>query len=286
MKTIPFVWSNDDVTFGQADKMRRQLEFLAEMDVPGTFFVVPQRSIGTIDQDNELMELLLSARSQGHELHQHGMQHDPFECGVPETWMMAFSPAVAARFDTDRLELEKLHTVEALTDVIGQGREIWRRAFGEDSTGFRPGWGAFCGNLYRALAQLGFSWTSSRIVNLTSWLWCQGQWDRDVAFRENMTPTPYPVLDTGVWEIPMSGGEYAFGVPDDSSRMDMMVKLALREFDWCYEKQIPFIMVSHWHGLEKNNASGYRVHRTFLDQVRETGKAEFMTLNECFENWR
>ena len=92
MKKIAVLWTNDDITTGQAEHLGRQIEWLEEFGIPGTFFVVPIRSIGPIDEDEDLVSLIRSARKGGHEFHQHGTRHGPFECGVPETWMLDFSP--------------------------------------------------------------------------------------------------------------------------------------------------------------------------------------------------
>ena len=94
MKKTAFLWTNDDIGFGKADKLRRQLEFLDELGIPGTFFVVPIMGGKTLADDAELVDVISRAREQGHDFHQHGTRHGPFECGVPETWMLDFSPDV------------------------------------------------------------------------------------------------------------------------------------------------------------------------------------------------
>lgn len=276
---IPFVWSTDDISPGLAPELGRQLEFLDSLGIPGTFFVVPFRSTDTIDGDEELLSMMRNARERGHEFQQHGTRHDAFECGVPETWMLDFSPPTRRRFDEDRLEIEKGHTLEALTRMLDEGRRVWRAAFGEDPTGFRPGWGAFCGNFYRALDALGYRWVSSRVVSTTSWLWNQGLWDAPMEFRENVPWKPERLPDSALWEIPMSGGDYAFKVPNKPEKIEAMVDLGFREFEKCREQGIPFVMVCHWHGLERNDNSGYEVHRRLLPRIAESGNAEFMTLS-------
>ena len=280
MHAIPFLWTNDDIGVGQAPQLRRQLAFLDEFGVRATFFVIPMRQGRALADDPELIEMMTEAREQGHEFHQHGTRHDPFECGVPETWMLDFSPDVRRRYDEQRLDIEKQHSFEAMVRTIDEGRRLWREAFGDDSPGFRPGWGAFTGTLYRALDALGYRWVSSRIVGLTSWLWNQGRWDVSMGLRECLAWAPHIVPGTSLWEIPMTGGDYAFSVPNVPERIGAMVELAVREFDFCREHGVPFVMVSHWHGLERNDASGYEVHRRLLSRIRESGKAEFCTVSQ------
>jgi peptidoglycan/xylan/chitin deacetylase (PgdA/CDA1 family) len=280
MKTTPFLWTNDDVSAGNAAEMQCQLDLLDEFHIPGTFFVPPFRGERAITDDPELLDMIRRAKEKGHEFHQHGTHHTAFECGVPELWMLDFSPPTRQRYDDKRLEIEKLHTFEAQVRTIALGQRVWREAFGEDSEGFRPPWGAFCGNFYRALDALGFQWVSSRIVTTTSWKWNQGLWDVDDGFRENLEWTPHILPDTNLWEIPMTGGDYAFRVPNEADKIEAMVDLAMREFEFCHERDLPFIPICHFHGLARNDDSGYAVHRALLPRILESGKAELMTMSQ------
>jgi len=283
MKTIPFLWTNDDITFGQTAELERMIAFLAEMRVPGTFFVVPIRSIGSIDQDKALVAAIRSAETQGHEFHQHGTRHTPFECGIPELAMLAASPEASHKFEAQRFEIEASHTVEALARMLEEGRKVWSNAFGLACRGFRPGWGAFCGNLYRALDLLGYQWSSARILSTTSWRRNFGEWDAPLAFREELPMLPAPFPGTTVYEIPMTGGEYAFKVPLEEEKIESMVALGLEEFGWCYQRDLPFVMLSHWPGLARDDGAGYEVHRRFLRKIHESGKARFLTMDAFFD---
>ena len=185
--------------------------------------------------------------------------------------MMDFSPDVRRRYDEERLAIERKHTLEALVRMLEEGRRVWRRAFGEDSAGFRPGWGAFCGALYQALDVLGYRWVSSRMVETASWLWNQGEWDAPGGLRDCLPWKPFQVVGTSVWEIPMTGGDYAFRVPNDEEKIKAMADLAIHEFGLCQERGVPFVMVCHWHGLARNDDSGYAVHRRLLPRILDAG---------------
>ncbi|MFP4028518.1 MAG: polysaccharide deacetylase family protein [Candidatus Brocadiia bacterium] len=283
METIPFLWTNDDVSVGKSDQLRRQMNFLSEFGVCGTFFVVPIGGEQSIADDAELLDTIAEGRDQGHEFHQHGTRHTPFECGVPETWMLDFSPEVRRRYDDERLQIEQKHSFESLVRMLEEGRGVWREAFGVDPVGFRPGWGAFCGELYRALDALGYEWVSSRIAGITSWLWNQGEWDAPEGLRECVEWRPYEIFGTSVWEVPMTGGDYAFHVPHNEEKISAMVDLAMREFEFCREQGVPFVMVSHWHGLARNEDSGYAVHRKLLPKILESGYARPVTISQMLQ---
>ncbi|MCX5660175.1 MAG: DUF2334 domain-containing protein [Planctomycetota bacterium] len=282
MPTVPFVWTNDDIVFGQADKLRRQLDLIDRHGLPGVFFVIPKTDAGTIDNDPQLLRVIDAARAKGHEFYQHGYVHTPFESGVPAIWMLDFAPDVRRQYDTHRLEIEATHSLEALASMIEKGARIWRAAFHEDSPGYRPGWGAFCRNLYRALDMLGFEWVSSRIPTPTSWLWNQGLWNEPQRFDANVPLAPTKIGGGGLIEFPL-GGDYAFTVPNDPKKIDLMVGLGVREFELMHERNLPFMPVSHWHGLERNGDTGYAVHEKMLPKIVKSGKAEPMGMAELLK---
>lgn len=277
MPTVPFVWTNDDIVHGQSDKLRRQLDLIDRHGIPGVFFVIPKSDGKTIDQDPELLRTIDKARAKGHEFYQHGYVHTPFESGVPAIWMLDFAPDVRRQYDTHRLEIEATHSIDALVSMIEKGARIWRAAFHEDSPGYRPGWGAFCGNLYRALGLLGFEWVSGRIPTPTSWLWNQGRWDEPQRFDENVPLAPTRVGK--VIEYPL-GGDFAFTVPNDPAKIRAMADLGYLEFELMHAKGLPFMPVSHWHGLERNGDTGYAVHEQLLPRIVKSGLAEPMGLAE------
>lgn len=289
IKHIPVLWTNDDIEFGKSSELKYQLDFLDRHEIPGVFFLVPRSVRGDIDQDPELLRLIESARGRGHEFYQHGFLHYAFECGVPDLGMFALDPGACREFDVKRAEIEALHTFEALVEMLDNGRRIWRRALGDDSMGFRPGWGAFCTNLYRALAALGYQWVSSRLPCMTSWLWNAGRWEEPVDFRDGIPTAPHR-LPQGIWEFPIAG-DYGFRVPNHPGKIDAMVSLALQEFDVYFERGDPMLIVSHHHGLQHPGnmdgafpphpeGTGYEVHAKLLPALRHTGKARFLQMSD------
>ncbi len=278
MSTIPYIWTNDDIGYGQPDQLNRQLELIDRHGIPGVFFVIPRLGGKDLDQDADLLRVIDKARGKGHEFYQHGFVHTAFECGVPETWMMAFHQATLDEYDAHRDEIEASHTLEALVRMLDSGQAIWRRAFGENSPGFRPGWGAFCANFYKALKALDYQWVSSRIPSPTARVWNQGKWDAPKVFRPHIPLKAHQVH--GVTEHPMTGGEYSFRVPNDPDKIEAMVHLALHDLDYLHERQGEMIMNTHWHGLERNGGTGYAVQEKLIPAILATGKAEPMGMVE------
>lgn len=283
-KPVSVVWTNDDLASGRVEEFRRQLDFLNRHEVRGVFFVIPGGGAkGTLDNDVELMREFDKARAAGHEFYQHGFLHYAYECGIPELGMLKLDPAATRQFDEKRFEVEALHTFEALVKMLEDGQRIWRRAFGENSAGFRPGWGAYCSTLYRALSALGYKWVSSRLCCTTSWLWNAGEWDAPINFRDAIPtkPTPYP---GGVLEVPLAG-DYAFRVPPEQEKVDAMVNLGIAEFEEYQRRGDPMLIVSHYHGLQRNATdafpagTGYAVHEKLIPALKERG-AKFCVMKD------
>jgi peptidoglycan/xylan/chitin deacetylase (PgdA/CDA1 family) len=276
--TIPIVWSNDDLTVNTSRQLKEQLAFLKNIDIRGVFYVIPANPEGsTLDNDIEMCRLMESARSEGHEFYQHGYIHTPFESGVPETWMLDIAPLVRDQYNSDRLEIEAMHRLDAMVEMIEAGQKIWRRALGDDSPGYRPGWAAFCGNLYRALDILGYAWVSSRICGRKSWLWNQELWDQDPPYRETTPGAPWRL--GRLIEYPIAG-DYGFTVKNEPEAIRRMVDLFESEFLEFHRRGWQFNLLSHYHGLERNGGTGYEIHRQAIPKIQQSGKAEFMGMTE------
>jgi peptidoglycan/xylan/chitin deacetylase (PgdA/CDA1 family) len=276
-ESLPVIWSNDDIGHGKARPLQVQLDFLDRFGIPGVFYVIPKLGGQDLDADVELCRLMEKARDRGHEFYQHGYVHTPFESGVPETWMLDFNPEVRSRYDADRLAIEATHTLARMVEKIEAGQRIWRRALGEASPGYRPGWGAFCGAMYQALDILGYEWVSSRICEQTSWLWNQGLWQETRQYRDAVPGSPWRM--GRLVEYPIAG-DYGFRVPHDENRIARMVELWVGEFEQFAQRGWPMNVVSHHHGLEWDGGSGYAVHAEALTRLQATGRAEFIGMVE------
>ena len=115
----------------------------------------------------------------------------------------------------------------------------------------------------------------------TSWVWGYEKFDFKESFRENINPYPYKIGN--ILEIPMVG-DYAFNVKKEN--IDRFVNLGLKEFNTCWEKGYPFILVSHWHGLERNGSTGYKVHKKLIPEIIKSGKAEIMTISQLYKKYQ
>ena len=274
MEHIPFLWTNDDIQTGLSQTMQRQLDFLRRWNLKGTFFVVPCSESQPISEDRQLVEILREAARDGHEISQHSTTHACEENGIADLRMYDLMGEEAKlNLARQRFAYETVWSVEALVAQIGWGRRVWTETFGVPSPGFRPGCGSFCGNMDHALRALGFEWCSSQMSSPTSWQWNHGR----LRFPYRIEPPVRPYRLGSLIEYPFIG-DVAFRVPVD--RIDAFVELGQRHFEDCVAHEWPFILVSHWHGLEHAGDTGYKVHGKLLDRIMDSGQAEPMTVSE------
>jgi hypothetical protein len=115
---------------------------------------------------------------------------------------------------------------------------------------------------------------------MTSWCWNSG----DFSYPDKVLPVGYGPFRIGkLIEYPIAG-DYGFRV----KRKDIkkFAELGWAQFQACRKLGVPFNLVSHWHGLEFENGTGYAVHEILLKRLKKSGQAEFMTLGEYHERAR
>lgn len=275
-KKIPFIWSNDDITVGKIQSMERQLSFLKKHGIKGTFFVVPRPNGGKskLTDDKPLIELLKEAAKEGHDMQQHSVTHVCIENGTADMRMYDLMGDTARlEYSTLRFSYEKMWELPNIQANIKWGMDEWVAAFGAPSPGYRPGCGAFCSNMYKALKNLGFEWSSARLVSMTGWMWADQKYDYPIRFDGPAKPFPqdglieYPILD-----------DVAFKVHEN--KINDFVELGWKLWEMCVEKNDPYLLVSHPFALERIEGAGYAVHDKLIPRILETGLAEPMTLNE------
>ncbi len=275
MNPIPFIWTNDDIETGLHDKMVDQMAFLDRFGLKGTFFVVPCRA-GTkpLTGDPKLVTLLKEAMTQGHDIQQHSTTHVCIENGTADLRMFdLMGDGSKVDYSEKRFLWERIWEVDAIKAQINWGRQIWIECFGKQSTGYRPGCGAFCGNMYKALEQLDFQWASARLVSMTGWMWQANHDDYPVRLEGPVKPfrqgkiIEYPILD-----------DVAFRVPQD--QVDRYVELGWQHWQACVKRQAPYILLCHPSGLNFDGGTGYAIHEKLLPRILESNMAIPMTLDE------
>ncbi len=282
---IPFIWTNDDIEFGRAKHLKTMLDFLKQFNVPGSFAIVPIKITDRpnyIYEDKELCDVCAEAIEDGHELFQHSVTHICVENGLADIRMYAphlMGYESAKEHSRRRLYYERFWQEDTIADQIKWGKETWEKTFGKSSFGYRPGCGCFSIGMFQALEKLGFKWTSATdLVSFTGWMWISEK-EKDYPFEMTPPVRGYKKYNE-IIEIPALD-DISFKVKAGDE--EKFINLGWRQWEECLKNNWPYVMVSHWHGLEHNNNTGYKIHRILLDKILNTGQAEPITLSQYYE---
>jgi peptidoglycan/xylan/chitin deacetylase (PgdA/CDA1 family) len=274
---IPFIWTNDDLAVNNYGDLEPMLGMLDRFGLKGTFFVVPCPS-GThrMTDDAKFVDALKAAQQQGHDFEQHSTTHVCIENGTADLRMFdLMGDGAKQEYSQQRFVHERLWQVDALQAQIGWGRQVWTDAMGAPSDGFRPGCGAFCGNMYTALENLGFKWCSARLVSMTGWMWAAGNYD----YPHRLEGPAQPVRQGKLVEFPILD-DVAFRIP--AEKIEDFAELGWKHWQECVRRNLPYVLVSHPFALKHDGGTGYAVHAKLIPRILDSGQAQPMTLSEYY----
>jgi peptidoglycan/xylan/chitin deacetylase (PgdA/CDA1 family) len=274
---IPFVWTNDDLSVDNYSDLETLLQFLDRFGLKGTFFVVPcPGGTSLMTDDARFVDALKAAGREGHSFQQHSTTHMCIENGTADLRMFdLMGDSHKQEYSQDRFLYERLWQVDALQAQIGWGRQVWTDAMGAPSDGFRPGCGAFCGNMYIALENLGFKWCSARMVSMTGWMWADEKYD----YPRRLEGPVLPVRQGNIIEFPIID-DVAFRIP--AEKIDDFVELGWQHWQECVARGLPYVLVSHPFALKHAGGTGYAVHEKLLPRILDSGQADPMTLSDYY----
>ena len=174
MKAMHFCFTVDDVGmdgYSTEEHLRRVLDFCESESLKAALFVVPQCEGREIGRRPAYVAILKEAAARGHDLAQHGLDHDRFECGIPPKMVLDLPHEGPARahLASHRSEIEASLSVENLRRRLREGREILQAALGLPMRGFRAPCLSICDNLFTALAREGYTYDSSRHMQEAGW---------------------------------------------------------------------------------------------------------------------
>lgn len=271
-----FVLTNDDPGAQEPERFAELLDFLAEQQVPATFFVIPAAGGEPLDKRPQWLKLLARAQDEGHELQHHGFVHTAFEFGVPPNFMLDIMPESKAQWQRDPAPFSAHHSQAILTDKLLQGREIFRKTLGIEPRGFRAPCVAICDNMYAALHELDFAWSSNLVVNPMGWRYINRDYDAGEPWQSAFPPRPYP-HPSGLIEAPVHS-EYTWYLTE--ADVDRHFELAKADFDRARLAGDAFVAMSHYYAMTGKWSAGLRVYTRLFDYARELGNVRFVTLSQ------
>jgi len=273
--------TNDDAGGQEPESFRELLDFLAEQEVPATFFVVPAHGGQPLDDKPEWMALLHRALDEGHELQLHGFNHGGFEFGVPPAFMLDIMPEAKARWQREPQVIQADHALPILTGKIAKGKEIFYRALRYEPQGFRSGCLAICDNMYQALADEGFRWSSNLVVNPMGWRYINRDYDAGEPWQKDVPPHPFP-HKAGLIEVPMLSEYTWFLGEEDLNRHFALIK---EDFDRTHQVSGAFVTLSHYYAMTGEWSTALRVYERLFAYARQRGNVKFCTISQLLERW-
>lgn len=272
-----FVFTNDDAGMEEPERFAELLDFLAEQEVPGTFFVVPAAGGRSLAQKPHWLARLNRALDEGHDLQLHGFTHgSPFEFGVPPQFILDILPEHQAQLAPASTQFAATRGRAMLAEKLTRGREILTGLFGYAPQGFRSPYLAVCDTLYHVLHELGFQWSSNQAVNPTGWRYIERHYDPPVPWRPEVAPRPYR-HPSGVIEAPMCS-EYSWYLTDGDVQRHL--QLAQADFDCARANGDAFVVLSHYFAMTGKWSAGLRLYERLFEHARAQGNVRFATLSQ------
>ena len=233
----------------------------------GTFFVVPRAEGIPLTERPEYVAILKEAATKGHELAQHGLEHDRFETGIPPRMILDLPHEGPARerLAGDRDSIEKNLELPVLRGRLAEGRQILEDALELAVAGFRAPCLSVCDNLFTALDREGFRYDSSRCLQENGWDLLQG---KPLAPR----PITYADFERSLYHgkmrtLPLTT-EYTWYLQHE--KFDDTMALARHDFSACLKAGIPFITVAHVSPINQcQDGCGFDLYCRLISYARE-----------------
>lgn len=277
----------DDVCYegySTEDHLAHFLEFFGEHAVKATFFVVPLAQKKRLGERREYVSVLKRALSEGHEVGQHGLEHDRFETGIPPEMILALPHEGPARehLRKHRKQIEESHQVNRLRETLSQGREILQQSLGQEIKGFRAPALSTCENLFHALEAEKYEYDTSRCLQEAGWdiLNNRPYVPRPIT-RERFDSLQYPgALRT----LPLTT-DYTWYLAKD--KFQMALHLAKHDCDACLESAIPLVPVCHVSPIHQGEDDcGFELYRELITYANHRAsdlglELEMLTLSQA-----
>ena len=292
MKDVYYCLTVDDVAmegYSSVEHMENVLRFFREEEAKATFFVVPRFDGRQLQSGGEYAGIIQKAVEAGHEITQHGLDHERFQFGIPPKMVLDLPHEGPAReYLTDnRDKIEASLTVENLSPLLREGRQILEEAIGRPIEGFRAPCLSICDNMFAALEAEGYAYDSSWFFQKAAWDMLNGEKKPDIC------PITREIYDSYQTSGPMRifplSAEYTWYLKRDS--YDMFLQLAKHDFDACLEASIPFVPLFHVSPVQEGDEdAGFDLHRELLEYARKVTEQKDLrlvctTLSELCRLW-
>ena len=265
-----FNFSVDDIcleNYSTEEYLNGILDFCDENNIKSTLFTVPMAEGISLEKRPGYIKVLKDAITRGHEVAQHGLEHDRFEIGIPPEMIMSLPHEGPARKflaeNKDKLALE--HTMEKIHAKLKIGKDILEQTLGIEIKGFRAPAGQNCPNMYKVLVQDGYSYDSSEIFQKGGWdllngiddPWQEFTWERFTSVQKGGSMLEMPISADYVWYL-------------KQDKYDEALALAKYDVDQCIQSGVPMTPVCHVAPIyEGDEGLGFQLYRELFEYMKE-----------------
>jgi peptidoglycan/xylan/chitin deacetylase (PgdA/CDA1 family) len=283
MNDLRFCFTVDDVGYdgySSEEHLANLLAFCDRQGLKATLFAVPRCNGRELGERSGYVRLLRTAAEAGHEVAQHGLDHERFETGIPPAMVLELPHEGPARehLATHRAEIAAALEVEPLRARLRQGRQILECALGRPIRGFRAPCLSTCANLFAALAAEGYGFDSSKCLQPTAWDIINGRPDTP---PRPITRALFEALraDVGLPVYPLTA-EYTWYLKDRD--YEVTLRLARHDLDACLAAGIPFVSVCHVSPIQEGAGNrGFDAYTELLDYARSRARQERVACRSC-----
>lgn len=280
MKEAYYCFTVDDVAmegYSTETHLQNILQFCEEEGVRATFFVVPRFEGRQLQPGGVYARMFADALRAGHELSQHGLDHERFQLGIPPKMVLDLPHEGPARkyLAEHGNEIERSLTVDNLRSLLREGRAILEDAIGQPVAGFRAPCLSVCDALFAALEEEGYAYDSSQVFQKAAWDMLNGVENPEICpiaremFDSFQTPGRMKTF-------PLSA-EYTWYLTRDN--YENFLRLAKHDFDACLAAGVPFVPLCHVSPVQEGDAGcGFDLHRELLAYARRRAEEENMLL--------
>lgn len=269
MTEMLYCFTVDDIAldgYSTEAHLEALLGFWSQEALRATLFVVPRCGGMGLGERPGYLQILNQAHRQGHDLAQHGLDHDRFEWGIPPKMILDLPHEGPAReyLATQRPAIEAALSVANLRSRLREGRAILEAALGLPMRGFRAPCLSICDHLFEALAAEGYAYDSSRHLQEAGWDILNG---KSPIVPRPITRAIFDGFQRHTFrELPLTA-EYTWYLR--GPQYDVTLRLAQQDFDACLAAGIPFVPVCHVSPIQEGDPDlGFQFHRELLAHAR------------------
>ena len=268
-KIVTWGFSVDDIGmegYSTEKHLDNILAFFHEQQIRATFFAVPEVDGKRLSARSGYVALLRKAIQLGHEVAQHGLNHDRFEIGIPPEMILNLPHEGPSRqfLAENRAKLADEHTVKKIRQKLCTGRKIIEDASGAPVRGFRSPALQTSDNMFIALAEEAYAYDSSLYFQKAGW---------DILNHLEYVPQEInqerfcQAQKQALLELPLTA-EYTWYL--EHVDFAKTYELAVHDLECCMHTGVPFVNLSHVSPIQEGRDGnlGFEFYRKLIAHAK------------------